>query len=428
MTYAAPHTVTVVENDVGVPFRLDDHKHSSLEQQSESWRATLGLRRVPFAYADGLLTARDVTGFVKLGDSVVEVAPKFLAEGGVDGVSWRTALWAILSRVYRLPVLVPSVTGDVVIGSLLPDLLGYVLLSSMRDSRPNGRPMGYVSEQRSLHILRGRLDVSRILDVLVHPGTIPCEYDAYSKDVPVNRLLRWSALQLATSVRSTPLGHDLMEEAMTFSGVSSFPPASADADRITLPPHHALLQPAVTVGQLLLAGRGLQHGKGIQEMPGFLWNSAVVFESLVRLLVQSAVRSVLPGGYIKRGTVRIGLPCGSEPVLYNNPDLRLARSDKTIAVLDAKYKTWRNVPAADDVRQVVTGAWVEDCPRGGLIYPCPAGTPKAPATWRLQGPGNPGELWAFFIDLTEMGNPNGERLLVERLSIDLLAMISDVAA
>ena len=427
MTCPESHIVTVVENDAGAPFRLEEHERSSLVQQSDAWRAILGLRQVPFSYTDGVLTARDVTGFVKLGDALIEVVPKFLAEGDVGGVSWRAALWAILTRVYRFPVLGPSVTGDVLLESLLPDLLGYVLLSSLRASRPNGHPMGYVAEQGSLHTLRGRLDVSRMLDVLVHPGTVPCEYDAYSEDVLVNRLLRWSARQLATSVRSTPLGHDLMEEAMAFRGVSSLPPARAEAERIALPPHHALLQPAVTVGQLLLAGRGLQHGMGIQELPGFLWNSAVVFESIVRSLVQSAVRSVLPGGYVKRGMVRIGLPLGSEPALYNDPDLRLARSDKTIAVLDAKYKTWRSVPAAHDVRQVVTGAWVEDCPTGALIYPSPAGTPKDPAKWRLQGPGNPRSLWVLFIDLTEMGDPEGERLLVDRLSVDLLTMISDAA-
>ncbi len=427
MTRSEQHIVAVVENDAGVPFRLNEHERALLVQQSEVWRAVLGLSHVPFAYTDGALTARNVTGFVRLGDALIEVVPKFLAGSDAGGASWQAALWAILTRVYRFPVLGSEVTGDVLLESRFPDLLGYVLLNSLRASRPSGRPMGYVSERRTLRTVRGHLDVSRILDVLLHPGSVPCEYDAYSEDVVVNRLLRWSAQQLATNVRSTPLGHDLMEEAMAFRGVSSVPPGWTEAERITLSPHHALLQPAVTVGQLLLAGRGLRHGMGTQEMPGFLWNSAVVFESMVRLLVQSAVRSVLPGSYIKRGAVTIGRPVGRELALYNDPDIRLAHVDSTIAILDAKYKTWRRVPVADDVRQVVTGAWVEDCPIGALIYPSPAATPKDPAEWRLEGPGNPKRLWALFVDLTEMADPEGERRLVDRLSIDLLKMISDGA-
>ena len=427
MNEAGPQIIAVVENEVGVPFQLDGQGRSLLARQSEVWRTSLGLRRSPFDYTDGVLTARDVTGFVSLGNVVVEVVPKFLARSSVEPELWRVALWAILARVYRLPVVGSLVPGDVVVGNHLPDLLGHVLLGSLRASRPNGRPVGYVTEQDNLQSLRGRLDVGRIMDALVHPGTIPCEYDAYSEDIPVNRLLRWSAEQLATRVRSVPLGHDLMEEAMALSGVSSFPPSRIDAERITLAPHHALLQPAVTVGQLLLAGRGLQHGIGIQELPGFLWKSAEVFEFFVRLLVRSAVGACIPNGYVEGGRVRIGVPVGGGRELLNDPDLRLVQSRQTIAVLDAKYKTWGNVPAADDVRQVVTGAWVKDCAVGGLIYPSPMGLGREPAVWHLLGPGNPTRVWALFVDLTEMGHPNGERVLVDRLAGDLMTIFSDVA-
>ena len=419
--------ITVVENEVGVPIQLDGQGRSLLARQSEVWRTSLRLRRSPFYYTDGVLTARDVTGFVSLGNVVVEVVPKFLAGSSVEPGLWRVALWAILARVYRLPVVGSVVPGDVVVGNRLPDLLGHVLLGSLRASRPNGRPMGYVPEQGNLEVLRGRLDTGRIVDTLTHPGTIPCEYDAYSEDIPVNRLLRWSVEQLATTVRSVPLGHDLMEEAMALSGVSSLPPSRVDAERITLAPHHALLQPAVTVGQLLLAGRGMQHGVGTQELPGFLWKSAEVFEFFVRLLVRSAVGACIPTGYVKGGRVRIGVPVGHGGELLNYPDLRLVQSRQTIAVLDTKYKIWGNVPEADDVRQVVTGAWVEDCAVCGLIYPSPMGVITEPVAWHLLGPGNPTRLWALFVDLVEMGHMNGERVLVNRLARDLVTIFADVA-
>ena len=428
MMNSTPEFVTVVENGVGKPVQLDEHGQSLLDTLSETWRKSLGLLESPFSFQDGLLTARDVTGFVHLGDVVVEVVPKFLTEGEVETEFWRSALWAILARVYRMPVLGSAVPGDSVRENRLPDLLGHVLLISLRANQPNGHPMGYVSETGNLQILRGRLDMGRIVDVLVHPGTIPCEFDAYSEDVPVNRLLRWSAEQLASAVWSPSLGHDLAEEAFALRGASRNPPSITEAERITLAPHHALLQPAVTVGQLLLAGRGLQHGMGMQELPGFLWKSADVFESFVRLLVQSALRSRMLGSYLQVVRVLIGVPIGNGRELVNKPDYRIVQAGRTVAVLDAKYKTWGTGPASDDARQVLTGAWVEDCAVCGLIYPSPMNGVKDPMGWHLQGMGNPERLWSLFIDLTQMGHPNGEYLLINDLADQLLTIAPELAA
>lgn len=419
--------VTVVENDAGVALQLDARSRSLLDFQNKAWEARLRLQGPPFAYRDGFLTARDVAGFVTLGDVVVEVVPKFLARDGVRPDSWRIALWAILARVYRLPALGETATGDVMEENRLPDLLGHMLLNSLRASRPNGLPMGYVSERGNLRSLRGRLDVGRLADALIHPGTIPCEYDSYSEDVPINRMLRWSAEQLAPRVWSVPLGHALAEEALAFSDVSPLPPSQGEAERITLAPHHALLQPAVAVGQILLTGHGLQHGLGTHDLPGFLWKSPEVFEFFVRHLVQSAVRASLPGIYVTQGRVTIAVPVAAGRELTNDPDLRLVQNGKTVAVLDAKYKTWSNTPAADDVRQVVVGAWSEDCGVAGLIYPNPTSTSREPDGWRLVGPGNPRELWAMFVDLAAMGTPDGEHMLVNRLAGDLRKILPDAA-
>ena len=428
MMNPTPKFVTVVENGAGKFVQLDGHGQSLLNTLSETWRKSLGLRESPFSFQDELLTARDVTGFVHLGDVVVEVVPKFLTEGEVETELWRSALWAILARVYEMPILGAPVPGDAVRENRLPDLLGLVLLISLQANQPNGHPMGYVSETGNLQSLRGRFDVGRIVDVLVHPGTIPCEFDAYSEDVPVNRLLRWSAEQLASAVWSPSLGNDLADEALALRGASRNPPSFTEAERITLAPHHALLQPAVTVGQLLLAGRGLQHGMGMLELPGFLWKSAEVFEGFVLLLVQSALRSRIPGSYLQEGRVRIGVPIGNGRELVNRPDVRIVQAGRKVAVLDAKYKTWGTGPSSDDARQVLTGAWVEDCAVCGLIYPSSMNGMKDPMGWNLQGMGNPERLWALFVDLTQMGHPNGEYLLVNDLVDQLLTIAPELAA
>ena len=301
-------TISLVENDEGLAVPLTDQERLLLGRQNRFWQSSLRLNREPFIYDDGKLSARDVTGFVTLGGFAVEVAPKFLTPAGTDNEQWRRSLWAILARVYKTPVLGSATLGQVTASNYLPDLLGMVLLGSLLASKPNGRPMGYTTEQGRLGHLQGRLNVGRIVDLLTFPGEVPCEYDVYSEDVPTNRLLRWAAEQLASQVRSVRLSHDLLEEAVAIKTVSPFLPSLIDAERISLPTHHASLQPAVTVGQLLLVGRGLQHGNGSQELPGFLWKSAEVFERFVGYLIQRVVRTRFAGVRGCRPTGKIGRP------------------------------------------------------------------------------------------------------------------------
>ena len=422
---APAKTITVVENDVGVPIQLNNAGLASLKRQNRFWRSNLRLKREPFAYNDGALTARDVTGFVNFGDFVVEVVPKFLDLSENNDDRWRRCLWAILSRIYSSPILSMDVPVQVTKSNHLSDLLGMVFLRSLRDCGPNGLPKGYVSEQGRLIHFQGRLDLGRLVEMVRFPGQIPCEYDLFSENVFTNRLMRWAAEQLSSLVWSNRLGHELLEAAQMIRTDSAFPPSLGEAERVTLSPHHAAMQPALTVAQLLLSGRGLQHGSGDQELPGFLWASAEVFEKFMRYLIQRVVRARFRGIRLARDRIQFADPVAenSQP-LRTIPDVRLESSSGALGVLDAKYKIWRNQPEASDTYQVITGAWVRNCKVAALVYPSLAGKFSDPIEWRLRGPGNPRHLWALFVNLTEMGNQSGEKVITERLTKDLSTIIS----
>ena len=424
MNGSTPRNVSLVENGDGKPVPLTDQERLLLGRHNLFWRSNLGLSREPFVYDDGRLSARDVTGFVNLGGLAIEVAPKFLTPIGEYNEQWRRSLWAILTRIYRTPTLGSTTLAQVTSSNYLPDLLGMVLLSSMLAGKPNGLPMGYTSEQGRLGHYQGRLDLSRIVDLLAYPGEVPCEYEVYSEDVPTNRLLRWAAEQLSAQVRSVQLSHDLREEAVAIKTASAFPPSLGDAERISLPPHHASLQPAVTVGQLLLIGRGLQHGGGSQELPGFLWKSSEVFERFVWYLIHRVVRARFAGVRVAGQRVRLADPLSQcARSLWTTPDVRLEGTERTLGVLDAKYKVWQSQPLASDTYQVVTGAWTRNCASACLIYPSPEGIDKDPIEWRLRGSGHPRALWAMFINLTEMGDPMRERALERRIAFDLSSIL-----
>lgn len=424
MSDSINQTITVVENGKGISVRLDEQGREQLRRANQFWCRKLGLSREPLAYVNHELFAQDVTGFVRIGGLTVEVIPKFLGQDSSGSTDWRRSLWAILTRLYEAPVLGSATLGEVTTANRLPDLMGLVMLNSLRWSKASGRPMGYVREQKRLQYLRGRLDVGHFVDSMVHVGRLSCEYDAYSEDIPTNRLLKWAATQLSAQVRTVGLAEDLLEEGSTINA-ASLAPSPTEAERISLAPYHASLQPALTVAQVLLAGRGLQHGGRGQELPGFLWKSSAVFERFARNMVQTVVNTRFRGIAVTGGRFAFADACGEKGrQLWTNPDLRMERGECTVAVLDAKYKVWESGPRASDAYQVVTGAWVRNSAVAVLLYPSPRGTFKEPIRWTLRGRGSPLTLWALFLNLTDVGSPASERALMNQLTSDLSALLN----
>lgn len=416
--------VVLVENGPAVSVSLERHEIQELTSLNAAWRARLGLARDPFLYELGTLSARDVTGFVQAGVQSIEVAPKFLTDGLAADSNWRPAIWAILARTYRVPVLSAQSTGTVTKEHFLPDLLGYILLASVRTATLHGSPSGYVEDFDLVPVLKGRILPARILDSVIHPGLLPCAFEEFSKDVPANRLVKWAAEQLSHLVRSPLLGRELMEEALAMRDVASTPPPPQTADRISLSPNSQFLAPAVRVGQLLLGSRNLRHGTSEEKLPGFLWKSSDVFERFVKVLIRRST-SLLPGNtrFLDSALI-LGEPAPIGRRLHTTPDIRLVGSGAHVAVLDAKYKVWSGSPAAHDSYQVVAGGWVAGSDDVGLIYPSPGLDRKYPLSWTLTGQPPPRRLWACFIDLIRMAEPRGEARLIVDLARDINLLCS----
>jgi McrBC 5-methylcytosine restriction system component len=401
-----------------------------LASWNEAWQRRLGVGdALLVATPRGsslLLEARGVTGFVAIGRLHIEIRPKFLA--GMDPDGWRGALWHILARTERRPDLdLPTLAAETKLHSL-PDLLGYILLASLRTARLQGLPRGYVERRSRLPFLRGQLDLSEVVAMAIRPDLIPCVYEEFEFDTPLNRILRWATLTLSQSVMSPKLAYELREELGAFSDVTHVLPSRLLVSRLTIPPQYRAVEPAFRVAKLLLSGRTLQHENELDTAPGFLWNSWQVFESFVKRLVQSVCLRKPEFSFTDSGLTIGTRADGESAPLLTYPDVRLLRRNETVAVLDAKYKRWKEKPARDNYYQVIAGGWRVGCKEIGLIYPSPGGSRKAPLEWNLFAPNSPTRLTAIFINLTEMGKRGGQRRLTEELEEDLATLLVAAAA
>lgn len=394
---------------------LDLH---ALAEANKRWSRVLGIAGDPIRVedvGDGLvqLRAEAVTGVVRVGDTDIEIAPKFLS---TSHDSWQTVLWRILTVVEGGHVDDNFTTAHELASLSMPDLLAEMFLASYAKGAARGLPRGYLSEQSAGTTLRGSLDTSRLGEWVARPWELPYVASRLTDDTPLARLLRWAAECLASIVKAPGRARAVREIAAGLSHVGKQPPHLLDAQRISLGVQHQALEAARVVGVLLLEGAGVHHANGNYALSGFLWNSDAIYENYIFWLCQRAASR--RGERVSKGAVKFGeVIAGDGSKLETTPDVVFRDAQgNPIAVTDSKYKRLGTRPKAPDTYQILTAGHVLGCQRISLTYP--VAQKRKPTVWRVTSAlgGNDIELTALPLNLMSLTRPEGPRQLIDTIA------------
>lgn len=411
----SPRRIELQEYGAPVIHHTEDLDVHALQEANRRWRRALGLAADPIRVediGDGLvkLRAEAATGVVRVGETDIEIAPKFLSV--TDG-SWQAVLWRILTAVEGGHV-DDNLTPAHELASLsMPDLLAEMFLASYAKGAARGLPRSYLAEHSSGITLRGSLDVSRLGEWVARPWELPYVSDQLTDDTQLARLLRWSAECLAATVKAPGRARAVREIAAGLAHVHREPPHLFDAQRISLGVQHQGLETARIVGLLLLEGAGVHHASGDHALSGFLWNSDVVYEQYVFWLCRRAAGK--RGGRATKGAFKFGaVVAGDGSKLETTPDVVFRDAQgNAVAVTDSKYKQFGARPKAPDTYQVLTAGHVVGCQRVSLTYP--VAQHREPTVWRVGSAlgGREIELTALPLNLMSLSRPNGQQSLIE---------------
>jgi 5-methylcytosine-specific restriction endonuclease McrBC regulatory subunit McrC len=413
----APYRVALQEYGEPVLCSTDHIDLRALESANQRWRKALGLAVNPIGveeHSDGLvkLRAEAVTGVIRVGDTDIEIAPKFLS---VDDASWQSVLWHILTVVEGGYLDEDVTTAHELASIAMSDLLAEVFLTSYSRGAARGLPRTYVTEQAVGKTLRGSLDLTRTGQWLARPWEVPYVSDLLTDDTSLARLLRWTAECLASTVKTPARARALVEVAAALAHVGGRPPHLIDARRTSLGVQHQRLEAARVVGVLLLEGAGLHHAAGQHELSGFLWNSDTVYENYIFWLCRRAAATC--GFRVGKAAVRFGdLVSGEGTRFETTPDVVFRSAQgQPVAVTDSKYKRLGSRPKAPDTYQVLTAGQVLGCQRVALTYP--VDHDREATTWRVQSAlgGADIALTALPLNFMALTTKSGPSLLIGRL-------------
>lgn len=354
-----------------VVLRADDIDIPTLIEASIRWRKILGLSVEPFKVenlGNGQirLRAEAITGVVRVGNTDIEIAPKFL--DSTEG-NWQSILWRILMVVEGGYIDENLTSAHHVEALAIPDLLAEMFLASYAQGAARGLPRNYLSEQNQSTSLKGAFDISRISEWVSRPWIVPYITDYFTDDTTLTRLFYWSATCLAATVKLPSRAKSLREIAASLAHVGRNPPHLIEARRTQLSSQHQGLEAARLVGLLLLEGAGVNHASGGHSLSGFLWNSDTIYENYIFWLCQQAANR--HGLKVTKNEVSFGkIINGEGGKLKTTPDVVFRNeTGDPVAVADAKYKLLGSRPKASDIYQVFTAGHILGCNKVSLTYP-----------------------------------------------------------
>ncbi|MBY6438116.1 hypothetical protein HQ602_17215 [Rhodococcus kroppenstedtii] len=209
---------------------------------------------------------------------------------------------------------------------------------------------GYVVREEDLvGRVRGRIDVARYLSRSVaqaRPHVIPARFTEPSHDTAANRYVKAGLREVAVLARAVPIESarvaldELVRRTLSlFNAVGDVSAQPQDALRLNLSGPLRHYAPIVDFTTALLEGTYVSTEIGGHTQDAIMWSLNGLYEQALRNVLHA-----WPGASRVRGRYRATVTDidddskvnGSTPV---RPDYVIRRSDGTLLVLDAKYKS-----------------------------------------------------------------------------------------
>lgn len=305
------------------------------------------------------LTSQGWVGYIPLSDELgIALQPRVKLEN----------LFRMLEYAYNLKSFkfLPGLFNSQSLEELYESLAS-VLARRVLDRGRKGLYRQYLDFEERLPYITGRLDVSSMVR---EPWKVQpkCYYQEHTADVEENQILAWTLRVVARSgictERVMPLirrAYHLLESAVS---VRSFKAQSCIGrlyNRLNddYEPLHALCR-------FFLEHSGPTHKLGGHTMIPFMVDMPVLYERFVA----EWMLAHLPSEVKLRTQEKIDID--REGKIKFEADLVLydAENDKTLCVLDTKYKI-PSTPSTADIAQVVAYAEAKGCSHAFLVYPVP---------------------------------------------------------
>ena len=309
----------------------------ALERLSERLKAA-GLKGELFRHANRTtLKAQQFVGVMQLGMEAVEVIPKI---DGLDDRSARINLFRMLARTRRLAIHEADLARLAVQNLNILEIFIRLFCDKLFMEVHRGLVSRYERRTDNLPSLRGKLltGLQATLNAF-HPERFQCEFDEFTVDTPINRVLKATVRRLRRVTRDGDNARRLAELDFILEDVSDVTADALEWHRLHFDRANQRYEPLVTMARMILGNRSQDVTSGGAEGFGLLFDMNELFEEYIGEVAR-ATFTPLGCQVILQGPMRCLLrDQGSDKdVFQTKPDIVGLRDGKPVWIIDTKWK------------------------------------------------------------------------------------------
>lgn len=326
-----------------------------IERAAQSWRATHRLNALPLAWSgsDGcILQARQWVGVVEVAGARIEIYPKtdkaFLERATLHAEEAQSTLQTLLRilEAAHFKTWLPVESAALQVGELsFVDVWAWLYAWHLRDELRRGPVRDYLAQRDDLFAVRGRIDLARQLtrfgDRL---DRVACEWDEFSPDTPLLRLLKCACRSLQRRTRAPATNGLLSDCLLMLDEVADIDAANAlrAVERLVWTRGRERFRSHFNLAQWILRELGPQSARGAAQSWTFLVDMNAVFEDFVQAALQDRynvmVEAQKPLGHLIRAPFKRQIQIADYIWQY----------DGRVWIGDAKWKPLQSFAALDD--------------------------------------------------------------------------------
>ena len=342
-------------------------QRSQLERISESFRKARG--KPVFANGPrGSLVAQNFVGVVCLGRYQVEVLPKV-------GGAMRKSLLPMIATTLDL-VVDGHPSGHVAESeeSILEPIIR-MFCSELWTAVRRGIVHQYVKREENLVVMRGKLQVANQLrHNLARMDRLHCEFDEFSQDNRLNRLLKAAVRLLLGVTRSPANARSLSELLFCFQEVADISPVAVSGQGVKLDRLSERYRPLVELALLFLQGASPDVVSGGGHGFALLFDMNELFEEYVGRQVHAALRPLGFQVTLQGPKRHLARSASGSPAFELRPDIVNSRDGRVTLIIDTKWKRLneaerREGVSSADAYQMFAYAERYDAQDVVLLYP-----------------------------------------------------------
>lgn len=323
------------------------------------------------------LKARQYVGVVQLGAEAIEVIPKI---DGLNDQGARINLFRMLARTRRLEIHEADIARLAAQNLNILEIFIRLFCDKLFAEVHRGLVSRYERHADNLPTLRGKMltGLQATLNAF-QPERFQCEFDEFTVDTPLNRVLKTTVRFLRRVTRHSDNARRLAELDFTLEGVRDVTTTALEWHRLHFDRANRRYEPLLSMARMILQNRTQDVTAGNLDGFSLLFDMNELFEEYIGEVARAAFTTkgwqvVLQGpshALLQAADTGAG-------VFQTRPDITGLRDGKPAWIIDTKWKRLdedeRNQGIAQtDVYQMLGYAHRYDVRDVVLLYPHQAG-------------------------------------------------------